>query len=261
MNHETSPVPNPRTPLGLDFPVDNVAMPTLRRLGITTLEELATLDIVAVSSQRGIGVKKLQIFKSLIQRAKTCLAQKSMTGGTGSNEDSSSSLTTMPAQENLIFVPSLLMPIFQREGIETVEDLLNGHALLQNCYGWGERKDALYGALRELYLQYSVQGEAIDVNSRVTAVISPGLLPSPDVGQMSVQQYLDASAVSLHLEGRPMDDFLALKHFFLAHVAEIPLDSNQGEEVAMNWRDIPLVVSKRVAANLKTALYCCRKAI
>jgi len=123
--------------------------------------------------------------------------------------------------------------------------LMNGHAILQNCGGWGERKDTMYSALRQLYLKYSIQNETIDANSRVDGIVFSELLPDEQLGQMTVRQYLGASAEEFNLKGRPQDDFFAIKQYLYAHLDEGSREFRSGELDSMAWRDIPLNVPKR----------------
>jgi hypothetical protein len=157
---------------------------------------------------------------------------------------------------DLVFVPSLLKPTFERDSVETVGDLLALNIEnLRARTGWGDRKVRLFSTLQKLYGDCANRGAFIDGDSDVSSVIASELLPDVRCGEMTVSDFVKSSADTLKLKGRKKADFDGLKRFFHAYAGYTA--SVEGtwhfsfldgfEHVEMDWRDVPMNVSKRVA--------------
>ena len=151
---------------------------------------------------------------------------------------------------DLDFVPSLLKPTFQATGIKSVEDLISYDNMeIQtrlSLGGWGKRKRTLFTALQQLYRNLT---HGIDVNpdSRVLSFVSSELLPDVCSGQMTVGEFVNASAKDWNLKGRRARDFGGLRQLLMSALKDVrPVDRAEGtcrsrdlESSVMDWRDVP----------------------
>ncbi len=251
MNSSTTK-PNRPTPIDAVFPIDRLIQTTLERLEVTSLEELAALDIHVVSKHKGIGSKKQELLAALILKARVAVNDASAGRDKRVGEPSKTGAAADIADSELLFVPSLLKPIFERAGCGTVSDLAGLQPQeLESRGNWGVRKIGLLVALQGLYRHLATCESSID-NLLVESIVDSQLLPDPALGDMTVRQFVDASGDELQLRGRQRIDFEGLKRLLInpptgSIRTEAPAYLAGFEHPQMDWRDVPLTVPKRVA--------------
>ena len=159
----------------------------------------------------------------------------------------------------LLFVPSLLKPTFEEDGLNTVSDLLSLHPSdFESRKGWGKRKTELLIALQHLYRKLATCQSPID-ELPITSFIGSELLPDATKPEMTTRSFINASADEFQLNGTKKSDFNSLKQLLVEYVGASGSTQNpesfylQGFEYPeMDWRNIPLRVSKRLSAFLDT---------
>jgi superfamily II DNA or RNA helicase len=164
--------------------VDGIIKPTLERLGIVTVGQLADLDVRDLRRVRGVGEKKLVVLSELVEKAKNMLdagtdPSGGSVGGLTSAADSPSELR--PPIVDLVFVPSMLKNSLLKLRVRTVQSLLSLHRQdLEFRYGWGHGKLELLAALQTLYDKYASRREKIDETLPLSEIVPECLLPRED---------------------------------------------------------------------------------
>ena len=157
----------------------------------------------------------------------------------------------------LLFVPSLLKPTFEEDGLNTVSDLLSLHPSdFESRKGWGKRKTELLIALQHLYRKLATCQSPID-ELPITSFIGSELLPDATKPEMTTRSFINASADEFQLNGTKKSDFNSLKQLLVEYVGASGSTQNpesfylQGFEYPeMDWRDVPLNVQNRVVGFL-----------
>ena len=177
--------------------VDGIIKPTLLRLGIVTVAQLALLDGRDLVRISGVGEKKRNVLLELIGKAKQLLeATASSTTKSAIAQQHSiepQSDDPMPIRD-LVFVPSMLANQLQRLEVQTVDDLLGlNEELVIRRGGWGEAKIELLVGLKSLYGTYASRGEPINQDLPLDEVVPRCLLPNQTVGEMPVKEIVASS--------------------------------------------------------------------
>ncbi len=157
----------------------------------------------------------------------------------------------------LLFVPSLLKPTFERDGLNTVSDLLSLHPSdFESRKGWGKRKTKLLIALQHLYRELTTCQSPID-ELPITSFMGSELLPDATKPEMTTHSFINASADEFQLNGKKKADFDSLKQLLVEYLGASESMQNpessylQGFEYPeMDWRDVPLNVQSRVVGFL-----------
>ena len=177
--------------------VDGIIKPTLERLGIVTVAQLALLDDGDLGRISGVGEKKRIVLSDLIGKAKKLLeaAASSTTKSAVTQHPSIEPQSdVLPPIRDLVFVPSMLMNQLQRLGVQTVDGLLSlNEDQLIETRGWGEGKIGLLVGLKSLYGTYASRGEAINQELPLDEVVPCCLLPNQTVGEMRVKEIVAPS--------------------------------------------------------------------
>lgn len=171
--------------------VDGFIKPTLERLGIVTVAQLALLDDRDLGRISGVGEKKRNLLSELIGKAKKLLkvaASSTTKSAVAQHSSTEPQSDVLPPIRDLVFVPSMLTNQLQRLGVQTVESLLSlNEDQLIETRGWGEGKIGLLVGLKSLYGAYASRGEAINQDLPLDEVVPRCLLPNQTVGEMSVR--------------------------------------------------------------------------
>ena len=157
----------------------------------------------------------------------------------------------------LLFVPSLLKPTFERDGLNTISDLLSLHPSdFESRKGWGKRKTKLLIALQHLYRELTTCQSPID-ELLITSFVGSELLPDATKPEMTTHSFINASADEFQLNGKKKSDFDSLKQLLVEYVGTSESMQNpessylQGFDCPeMDWRDVPLNVQSRVVGFL-----------
>jgi transcriptional regulator len=177
--------------------VDGIIRPTLERLGIATVAQLALLDDRDLLGITGVGEKKRKVLSDLIGKAKQILKETASSTTTSAVAEQ---LSTEPQPDalspirDLIFVPSMLKNSLLRLGVQTVDALLSiDEEQVKRRGGWGETKLNQLTALKSVYGKYASRREPIDQDHPLDEVVPLCLLPNRTVGEMRVREIVSIS--------------------------------------------------------------------
>jgi hypothetical protein len=219
--------------------VSGLVRNVVRDLDIRTIGDLCNLDINVVANLKGVGVKKVDEVRRLVERARQ-LAKISRS----KEIEPSANLTkaVVGAGEILVFIPSILKLAFEQLGIDTVEKLLSlDLAQLDQLPGWGDRKKAAARGTKTLYARLAAHQPNGSVHL-VGDLVPAEILPSAAVGETLLEDFL-AGRNGDTLRGKSLLEANNLR-ILLSPVLETGSGNPQVEE--LEWRDVPLQVSARV---------------
>lgn len=174
--------------------IDGIIKPTLEKLGIVTVAQLALLDNRDLGRISGVGEKKRNVLSELIEKAKTLLA----VGDSSTPERAEvQHLSTGPQSDipkpirDLVFVPSMLVNPLRHLGVQSVDSLLSlDEEQVVARGGWGKEKLTLLNALKLFYGTYATRREQINQGSPLDDVVPRCLLPNQTVSQMTVSEVI-----------------------------------------------------------------------
>jgi hypothetical protein len=228
-------------PIEQHLPVSGLILNIVRDLGIRTVGDLCSLDVKTVEQLKGVGVKKLAEFKSLIEMAQQ-LAGISIDLDSDTNVELTG--TVFEQTTLLVFVPSILKVAFEQIKIDTVGKLLAlDVAELDALPGWGEKKKAAVAGTKELYSRLAAIKPDADIQL-VGDVVPNEVLPSESIGRMLFDKFINGHYED-RLRGKALQEGHDLRTL-LTHV--FAARTNANSIVEMEWRDIPLQVSVKVEA-------------
>lgn len=226
-------------PIEQHLPVSGLILNIVRNLGVRTVGDLCSLDIKTVEKVRGVGVKKVNELKRLIEMAQQ-LASITMEPVSDTKVDLTG--TVFEQTSLLIFVPSILRVAFEQIKIDTVEKLLALDVVeLDALPGWGERKKAAVAGIRELYSRLAAIKPNADIQL-VGDIVPNDVLPAESIGRMLFDDFI-TGRYGDGLRGKALQEVLELR-MLLTHVFAVR--SNAVSIVEMEWRDVPLQVSVKV---------------
>ncbi|MDA0661122.1 MAG: zinc-ribbon domain-containing protein, partial [Planctomycetota bacterium] len=195
--------------------VDGIIKPTLERLGIVTVAQLALLDDRDLARISGVGEKKRNVLSELIGKAKQLLEVADSSAKTPavdqhpSTEPQSDVLTPI---RDLVFVPSMIANQLQRLGVQTVDGLLSlDEEQVIRRGGWGEGKLRLLTALKSVYGVYATRKEPINQDLPLDDIVPLCLLPNQTVGEIRVKEIVAPSFKYSFASKTRARDFSALQ--------------------------------------------------
>ncbi|MGZ0174579.1 MAG: zinc-ribbon domain-containing protein, partial [Planctomycetales bacterium] len=231
----------------LDVP--NLLLPTLERLEVSTVGELASLEESVAAKTYGVGVRKLELLKELIRQARELVGYQ--------HPRRQSSLRQASENTRLLFIPSLLRATFDRDEVDTVGRMVSlDHSEVFDRGGWGERKLQLLTALQKLYVRL-YDAAILSADASVSTVVEAVLLPDSRIGTLSIATFSNADLSELNLSGAAKSDAEGLQGLLASRFRGGDVGEQSGgtyfgntDLAALDWRDVPLQVNARAVGFL-----------
>lgn len=221
------------------LPISGLIQNIVRDLGIRTVADLCCLDIKTVEQVKGVGVKKVDEFKRLIELARQ-LAGISVAPVSHPRVELRG--TVFERTSLLVFVPSILKIGFEQIEIDTVEKLLAlDVAELDALPGWGEKKKAAVAGIKELYSRLATIKPDADLQF-VGDLVPKEVLPAESLGRMLLDKFITGHYGDT-LRGKALQEAHDLR-MLLTHA--LTPKSKADSFAGMEWRDVPLQVGVKV---------------
>ncbi|MDZ4848069.1 MAG: sigma factor-like helix-turn-helix DNA-binding protein, partial [Pirellulaceae bacterium] len=226
-------------PIEQHLTVSGLIQNIVRDLGCRTIGDLCELDIKTVESVKGVGVKKVDEFRRLINNARQ-LAGQTIVINTVPKVDLSG--IVFDQSSLLVFVPSILKVAFEQLGVNTVEKLLSlDISAIGNQPGWGEKKKTAAVAIKELYSRLATIQPDAEIEL-VGDLVPKDVLPADSIGCMLLDKFILGQFRDT-LQGKALleasDLRMLLSRVFRMKSTVVGLNE-------MEWRDVPLQVGVKV---------------
>ncbi len=226
-------------PFDRHLAVSGLIIKVVHHLKIRTIRDICELDLETVKALKGIGIKKVDAFRLLIENAKRLLG---IDPTKESRPELNLSRTPFAANPLLVFVPTILALGFKQLKIDTVEKLLKLDLdKIATHPGWGERKRITVACLKELYLRLTTI-EQSRISSAVGEIVPKELLPSEEIGRLRLDEFLVGAGRNFLKHGAIRDAHQL--RMLLGLVLLVNEESPQIE--ATDWREVPLNVPRRI---------------
>lgn len=213
----------------------------LSLFNIVTIGDLCAIDIEGVANKAGVGVKKIETLKNLIAQAHILLEQEPPADFIDAVELVG---VVMTPGDPLIYIPSILKTRFAHHGIRTIQELLDlDTSRVSQVRSWGATKVEMTNRLRRLY-KYLCAQTVINVRLPLRSVVSVPLLPNGCLADITINDFL-LGTTKLALRGKAIRDANDLRLMFSQL---LPREGNSNSYDDMDWRDVPLQLSSRIAA-------------
>ncbi|WP_442506382.1 hypothetical protein SH528x_005223 [Novipirellula sp. SH528] len=226
-------------PLSDHVVVSGLVQKVLDHFSVRSVSDLCRLDIDIVAKEKGVGVKKVETIRALIEQAHR------LTGFTPSDSRSErvqQFSSNAHLDQPLVYVPSFLKESFRRLELDTVSKLLClEEGDLAGMPSWGEKKVVAALALRDLYQSIFSKNDP-DSDALMCALVPEAVLPDNSLASQPIKSFIESSSHT-NLKGKAVQeafDLRSLLHLWI-------YGDKQHEDIAeLDWRDVPLQVNSRV---------------
>jgi hypothetical protein len=219
--------------------VSGLVQNVISNLGIRTIGDLCSLDIKAVESINGVGAKKLDQLRRLIEQAREL---NGLSNPTVEKPKINLPATIYNDDFRLVFIPSILKVAFQQIEINTVEKLLSLEVdELDSLPGLGSKKKSAIAGTKKLYSRLAT----LTSNSGfkfVGDLVPKAVLPAASLDRLLLSSFL-AGQYGDTLYGKALQEANDLR-MLLAHVLALEENANGNESI--EWKSIPLQVGCKV---------------
>lgn len=168
--------------------ISGLVQKVLDGFAINTIGDLCCLNLQVVAGEKGVGVKKLETLRDLIEQARH-IANYTPENPSSRRLDESglSSDDVTP----LLFVPSLLTEGFRRLEIDCVVKLLQLEERdMAKLPSWGGKKSSATLALRQLYQTLWAEDESL-TSCLLSAIVPAELLPDKELADLTIKAFCD----------------------------------------------------------------------
>lgn len=236
---------NPAAFLETTLDVEGVIKPTLKRLGITTVGQLAAFDINDMRRMKGVGQRKVDLLIQLAEESRRVLGGNDSNQALITSRDTELSIKTQV--DDLIFIPKFLKSGLVDLKVNTVQQLLEtDENQLFDLRGWGKQKVDQFIALKYFYREYVINPDRIRPDQCLDELLADCLFPSPTLRSLTVSDVLANNFNHEIKSGTQKIDFLNFRNLLrliFGVSTSVPIETPEplGIITSANFPDMPLV--------------------